>query len=399
MYEHRKSTVAIKVTNKDGSPAVGAKIRAKQKTHEFLFGSNLFDAVAGYTPHEPEFIREKIGIMAELNNFATLPFYWGRFEKEENNPDTNGRMKAAKYLKGLGLTVKGHPLCWHTSCAEWLLKYDDETILKKQLERIQREVSDFRGVINMWDVINEVVIMPIFDKYDNAVTRICNRYGQIPLVKAVFTAAREANPNATLVLNDFNVSPAYAELIERVLDAGTPIDVIGIQSHQHQGYWGKEKTLEVLERFKVFGLPLHFTENTIISGELMPPHIEDLNDWKVEAWPTTPEGEARQAKEVVEMYETLFADPAVEAITTWDAADNAWLHAPAGLLRVDNSRKPVYDELFSRIRREWLTDTTLVTDEAGVASLTGFRGEYEIDGERFTLSKETAKSLFQLQRS
>ena len=59
--------------------------------------------------------------------------------------------------------VKGHPLCWHTVCADWLMKYDNETILKKQLERIDREVLGFKGIIDMWDVINEVVIMPIFN--------------------------------------------------------------------------------------------------------------------------------------------------------------------------------------------------------------------------------------------
>ncbi len=77
------------------------------------------------------------------------------------------------------------------------MKYDNETILKKHLERIDREVTGFKGVIDMWDVINAVVIMPIFDKYDNA---------------------------------------------------GVPISAIVIQSHQHQGYWGKEKLEEVLDR-------------------------------------------------------------------------------------------------------------------------------------------------------
>ena len=29
----------------------------------------------------------------------------------------------------------------------------------------------------------------------------------------------------------------------------------------------------------------------------MPPEIVDLNDYQVESWPSTPEGEARQADE------------------------------------------------------------------------------------------------------
>ena len=102
-------------------------------------------------------------------------------------------------------------------------------------------MTAYRGVIDMWDVINEVVIMPVFDKYDNAVTRICRELGRTPLVKAVFEAARESNPDAVLLINDFNVSPAYEHLLEELLEAEVPIGAIGIQSHQHQGYWGREK--------------------------------------------------------------------------------------------------------------------------------------------------------------
>ncbi len=83
----------------------------------------------------------------------------------------------------------------------------------------------------------------------------------------------------------------------------------------HQGYWGIEKTQEVLERFSHFNLPIHFTENTLVSGQIMPTEIEDLNDYQLEEWPTTPEGEERQAREIAQHYKTLFEHPLVESIT------------------------------------------------------------------------------------
>ena len=43
----------------------------------------------------------------------------------------------------------------------------------------------------------------------------------------------------------------------------------------------------------------------------MPPHIVDLNDYKTDDWPTTPEFEDRQAREFTEMYEILFSHPLV----------------------------------------------------------------------------------------
>jgi hypothetical protein len=134
----------------------------------------------------------------------------------------------------------------------------------------------------------------------------------------------------------------------------------------------------VLSRFARFGLPLHFTENTIISGDLMPPHIVDLNDWQVDEWPTTPEGEERQAAEIIEMYEILFAHPLVEAITTWSGGDNAWLHAPAGFLRTDNSEKPSYKALCAKIEGEWRTETAGHSDNTGLFCLEGFKGTYEV---------------------
>lgn len=71
----------------------------------------------------------------------------------------------------------------------------------------------------------------------------------------------------------------------------------------------------MLERFSRFGLPLHFTEVTLISGKLMPPYIKDLNDYKPESWPSTVECEERQAMEATLFYKMLFAHPLVEAIT------------------------------------------------------------------------------------
>ena len=90
-----------------------------------------------------------------------------------------------------------------------LMKYDNNTILSKQLDRINREVTNFKGVVDMWDVINEVVIMPIFDKYDNAITRICKDLGRVRLIKEVFDAAKAANPDE---INDLKIAWKIAAL-------------------------------------------------------------------------------------------------------------------------------------------------------------------------------------------
>ena len=375
---HRIGESLIRVVDKNGNPVADKELVLNQRSHQFLFGSGAFDFLEYEGKKgDPERLEKWLALL----NYGTLPFYWGRYEPKEGYPEYESLMQAAKYLRDHNVTLKGHPLCWHTVCADWLMDYPDEVIMDKQLARINREVTAFKGVIDIWDVINEVVIMPVFDKYDNAVTRLCKRYGQVGLVKEVFAAAKAANPDGIFLINDFNTSPKYEELLENCLDAGVEISAIGIQSHQHQGYWGTEKLYDVLKRFSRFGLPIHFTENTLVSGSLIPEYIEDLNDWQVKEWPTTIAGEERQAKEWEEMYRILFADPNIKAITGWDFADGAWLNAPSGLVTVDNREKPAYKKLLSLVKGEWWTkDQPIRTNSDGIVNIKGTKGTYEIEG-------------------
>ena len=86
--------------------------------------------------------------------------------------------------------------------------------------------------------------------------------------------------------------------------------------------------------------------------------------------------EERQAREITEMYSVLFAQPLVEAITTWDFNDGCWLKAPSGFVHEDNTEKPAYHAIRNLIHGAWETHETLATDSDGCLSFTGFRGGY-----------------------
>ena len=382
--QHRKGSKKVLFTFSDGRPVAGSKVTVRQLAGSVMFGCAGFESVqvvnGDLAGDEKACAETRVQKMMEIFDFITLPFYWGRFEPERGKPDTARILKGAKWLQERGCAVKGHPLCWHTVSADWLLELSDEEILEAQLARIKRDVTDFAGVIDMWDVINEAVIMPVFDRYDNGITRICKREGRVGLVKKVFDEARRANPDATLLINDFDMSTDYSDLVKELLDKGVCIDAIGLQSHMHQGSWSKEHTEEVLTRFSTFGLPLHFTEINMVSGELMPKRIVDLNDFIPDEWPSTPEGEERQARELVDFYKMLYNCPLVEAVTYWSFTDGGWLNAPAGLMTRDARVKPSYEALYQLIKKDWLTpEYTVQTDENGFAEVSGFRGKYEAE--------------------
>lgn len=371
--KHRKADALVSVVDAMGKPLPGAKVTVEQTRHAFLFGCNIFGW--GRQPDEASEIayRERY---AALLNYATLGFYWPSYERRRGEPQHEYASQVAEWCREQGIETKGHPLAWNFADPAWLPNDPDE-VRRLQMARIDNCVSRFKGLIERWDVVNEATHFEReeFVKRAPKMTSMWEAAGRLEFTRECFEHARQANPEATLLINDYRTDPPYERLIEQLVDADGKrlYDVIGIQSHMHGGAWPNVKIWDVCERFGRFGVPLHFTETTIVSGK---------RQWERqpgEPWPSTPEGEAQQAREVVRFYTMLFSHPAVEAITWWDFSDRgAWKQAPAGLIRADMSPKPAYEELMKLTHGKWWTRAELKTDDVGATSLRGFCGGYKV---------------------
>lgn len=401
IHEHRTSEVVLKLLDDKGqSFGPGTEIVIEQTRHEFLFGSNIYALGRLRTPEDNKTYAKRF---AELFNFATLPFYWWNYERQRGKPGHERTERILKFCLEHRITAKGHPLAWNYVDPPWI-PADPGEAMDLQLQRIADCAARFRDRIMIWDVVNEAT------HYDRAhvrrqapnLTRAIDEAGVGPYVRKAFRSAREASPRAILLINDYRLDADYEKRVlkELVSDKGEPLyDVIGLQSHQHGGAKPVTQLWENCERFAKYGKPLHWTENTFVSGKEGWDLARTQRGFK---WLTTPEGERRQAVDVERFYTVLFSHPAVEAITWWDFSDQrAWQSAPAGLLRADMTPKPAYEKLHHLIKEKWWTRTKATVDAAGGVKFRGFRGEYRVEttskdrrlrGE-FTLTKRPAEPI------
>jgi len=390
--KHRKEDVTIRVTVA-GEPVTGAEVSLKLVEHEFLFGCNIFKWDRCQSPEENELYNRRF---SELFNFATLGFYWWAYEPRIGEPGYDYSTQVATWYKDNGIATKGHPLAWNYTDPRWARNLDDTELYKRQMDRIKDCTNHFVGQIDTWDVINEVVGWDREECRQNAprMTALMKEHDPVAFAKTCFEMARQGNPGAKLLINDYVTDQKYVELIEKLVDAdGKPLyDIIGIQSHMHGGTWSNEQLWDTCERFAKFNVPIHFTELTVLSGL-------DAFNWNTrESLSSTPDGEEKQKAEVERIYTMLFSHPAVEAITWWDLSDQgAWMQVPAGLIGNDLTPKPAYNALLKLVRETWATNETLKTDAAGKASTRAFRGTYQVEitlpnGEEKSFSATIVKS-------
>jgi endo-1,4-beta-xylanase len=180
-----------------------------------------------------------------------------------------------------GLKVHGHTLAWHQQSPDWM-NYDgisrDEAV-ENLVTHVKTVAGHFRGRVLSWDVLNEAVIDNPPDPGDwRASLRQSPWYKAIgpEYVEILFRAAREADPEARLYYNDYNmdnqnkalaVFTMIKELNEKNPNTGGRplVDGAGMQGHYRLNTNTDNVRLS-LERFISLGLEVSVTELDIQAG-------------------------------------------------------------------------------------------------------------------------------------
>ncbi len=223
----------------------------------------------------------------------------------------------ADFARANGLAMHGHTLVWYAENPDWLASLTSAAAAEREMDdHIATLMTRYGDVAQSWDVVNE----PIPDVARSPKARrdsIWRRLLGDDYIGLAFRKAHAVDPQALLVLNEYDLefaiehSPAkraaFADLVTELVDAGVPVNGIGIQAHLRGGWpIAKDEFARFVEDMRRLGLQILVTELDVMDQDL-PRSIT--------------ERDALIAAQVTDLFEALWASGPVHSITTWGLTD------------------------------------------------------------------------------
>ena len=170
----------------------------------------------------------------------------------------------AEWCSARGIAAKGHPLVWHEVFPAVGEGDADAEVVARLEERVRRIVSEFRGLVDIWDVVNEATVSRQVRQRRRPVDKGAWRGGVRGRRRSRGRTRRRRRRRFSTTTSTCRRSSRRSW--RRSWRDARRYDAIGIQSHMHKGLWPLERVWETCEAYARFGLPLHFTEVTVLSG-------------------------------------------------------------------------------------------------------------------------------------
>ncbi len=348
----RKGDWSIQVVDSAGDPVVGAMVELEQTRHAFRFGTAVpASRILGTSPDD-----EKFRTLLK-QNFNTLTL---ENDLKWNSPEgtiSEEARRATAWMRANGFQARGHNVVWGSQ--QYLpisLDLPSDELWRIVQQRIREVLPALGSELYVWDVVNEAVTETgLWDKIG------WDKYPE------VYRIARRLNPRVKLAYNDFdNIEIAQATpqrlqqfygRVQQLLDAGAPLDIIGLQGHFYRPKTEPAKVLQILDEMQEkFKLPVEITELDFGS-----------------------EDDAEQADYLLDLVTAFFSHPSVEAIVLWGFYEgNHWRTDGAHLLHRGFQPRSAWNQLSQLLQQKWKTRTNGSTSDEGLVRYRAFYGDYTV---------------------
>jgi len=250
-------------TQKDQSihvlPTPVLTLRSLAQAHDFYIGTTVN---VGALQKEQQY-RD---ILAAQFNMATpeVSMKFDAIEPERGYYDFTEGDTLVAFAEAHNMQVRGHNLVWYIALPSWLTsgRFTRDELISILHAHILAEVSHYRGVVNIWDVVNEAI-----NNDGSLRDSIWSRGIGPDYLDLAFRWAHEANPQARLFYNDYGgeglgqKSNAIYNLVAVMLKRGVPINGVGLQMHVSvDGYPPPQDVLTNMKRLAALGLEVQITE-------------------------------------------------------------------------------------------------------------------------------------------
>jgi endo-1,4-beta-xylanase len=190
---------------------------------------------------------------------------WALVHPEKGKYNFEPGDKLMELGKKNNMSVIGHTLIWHSQTPRWVFQDDagndvsKDTLLARMKEHIFTVAGHYKEV-HGWDVLNEAV------NDDGSMRQ--SKWLEIAggdFIEKIFTWAHEANPEAELYYNDYNMwyegkRNKVVEIARNLQAKGIRIDGIGMQGHWGLDYPDLAEAEASILAFAELGLKVHITE-------------------------------------------------------------------------------------------------------------------------------------------